>query len=100
VFPTHYEGFGMPLLEAMACGCPAIVADTPALVEVGVDCVRRYRPGDVEALAVQLALVHAVEISELRSSVASARDRAARFTWLQAAGRTADVYRSVELGVE
>ena len=54
VFPTLYEGFGLPPLEAVACGTPAIVSDLPVLRETGGDAVHYVAPGDVEAWAAAL----------------------------------------------
>ncbi len=55
VYPSLAEGFGLPPLEAMACGCPAIVADTTSLPEVVVDAGYRFSPHPPESLAVLLA---------------------------------------------
>ena len=51
VFPSRYEGFGLPPVEALACGVPALVSDIPVLHESTGDAARFVRPGDVEAWA-------------------------------------------------
>ena len=51
VFPSFYEGFGFPPLEAMACGCPVIVSRTPSLAEVCGDAAHYIDPHDVESIA-------------------------------------------------
>jgi glycosyltransferase involved in cell wall biosynthesis len=54
VFPSIYEGFGLPLVEAMACGCPVVAADIPPLRETGGTAVLYCDPGDPENIAAQV----------------------------------------------
>ncbi len=54
VFPSKYEGFGIPPLEAMACGCPVIASDIPVLREVCSGSVLYFRPGDVNDLSMKM----------------------------------------------
>lgn len=80
VFPSRYEGFGLPPVEAMTAGCPVIISDQPALVEVCGDAALRCGIDDVATLARHL---HALESDKtLRTGLAAAgRERASRFTW-------------------
>jgi glycosyltransferase involved in cell wall biosynthesis len=87
VFPSRYEGFGIPPLEAMACGCPVICTTAASLVEVCGEAVLYFDPLDIEALREQM---------ECLASDPSQRDRlrqaglgqAQKFTWRQTALQT------------
>ena len=92
--PSHYEGFGFPVLEAMGCGTPVICADRASLPEIARDAAVLVDPDDDGALATALARVHGD--SELRATlVARGRARAATFTWAATAQATLELYRQV-----
>jgi glycosyltransferase involved in cell wall biosynthesis len=94
VFPSVYEGFGLPVIEAMACGTPVITADVPALTEVAGGAAVHVASLDVEALGD--ALVALAGDRERRADL-SARglERARAFSWRRAALETLAVYRQV-----
>ncbi|MDH4193981.1 MAG: glycosyltransferase family 4 protein [Nitrospirota bacterium] len=94
VFPSLYEGFGMPLLEAMACGAPTIIGTGSALSEVGGDAVLYVNPQDPEQLGVELErLVSDQGLQEqLRTK---GFERVKQFTWDRAAQQTLDLYWEV-----
>jgi glycosyltransferase involved in cell wall biosynthesis len=92
VFPSLYEGFGFPPLEAMACGCPVASSDAGALAEVCGDAALLFDPEDIEEIAAALDRITSDE--ELRRRLRKAGvSRAGRFTWSGAASRYVDIYR-------
>jgi alpha-1,3-rhamnosyl/mannosyltransferase len=94
VFPSLYEGFGLPVLEAMACGTPVVCSNTSSLPEVAGDpsAALLVDPLDTEALAEALRLV--LTNNNLRAELRRrGLARAARFTWQQTAAATLAIYR-------
>jgi glycosyltransferase involved in cell wall biosynthesis len=92
VFPSLYEGFGLPALEAMACGTPVIASNTTGLAEAVGDAGLTVDPRSAEELAEAMRRVLGDE--ELRARlVAAGHARAAAFTWARTARATAGVYR-------
>jgi alpha-1,3-rhamnosyl/mannosyltransferase len=94
VLPSLYEGFGLPLAEAMAAGTPAVASDIPALREVGGEAVRYADPHDPASFTAAIrAALDDREGARLRA--AAARGRARRFRWEATARATLDVYRAL-----
>ena len=94
VYPSLYEGFGMPVLEAMACGAPVVTSKTTALGEVAGEAAVLVAPQDPAALAA--AIVRLSEDEPLRAVMrARGFDRIKRFTWQQAAAMTLSLYREL-----
>jgi glycosyltransferase involved in cell wall biosynthesis len=94
VFPSVYEGFGLPVVEAMACGTAVITGDAAALGEVAGDAAECVNPLDVDALGD--AIVALARSRERRDALARrGLARAHTFSWERAAASTLDVYRRV-----
>ena len=94
VHPSFYEGFGLPPLEAMTCGTPAIVSNVSALPEVVGDAALLVNPHDIDGLTV--AMWRLLTDDDLRDSfIAKGFKRADTFSWKRAAEETLAVYRRV-----
>jgi glycosyltransferase involved in cell wall biosynthesis len=93
-FPSLYEGFGLPVLEAMACGTPVVCSDTGALAETAGGAALLAHP--LESGAIAVAISQALGDASLRASLRdSGLERARQFTWARTAALTAEVYRKV-----
>ena len=91
-FPSRYEGFGLPPLEAMACGTPTIVADATSLPEVVGDAALMHLPGDWQTLAE--ALRRLLTDADLRADLRQrGLARAGQFSWTRVAAETRAVYQ-------
>jgi alpha-1,3-rhamnosyl/mannosyltransferase len=94
IFPSHYEGFGLPVLEAMSSGTPVVCSNASSIPEVVGDAALMSDPLDVELLAENIQ--KALEDVHYRSfAIEGGLVRSSQFTWDLCANRTIDVYQSV-----
>ena len=93
VFPSLYEGFGLPALEAMACGTPVVCSNTSSLPEVAGDAALLVDPLNVNALAATIGRVLG-DAALAGDMCQRGLQQAARFTWAQTAQQTLAIYRS------
>jgi glycosyltransferase involved in cell wall biosynthesis len=94
VYPSRYEGFGLPLLEAMATGTPVIASETPAHREIAEDAALYADTEDADGFARQM--IHLLEDAGSRTKfVEAGSQRASQFSWSRAAREHLRVYREV-----
>jgi len=94
VFPSLYEGFGLPVLEAMACGCPVICSNVASLPEVAGDAGILFDPFQVEDLGAAIDKV-AGDCTLREDLIQKGLLRAAQFSWENTAKKTLEVFRAV-----
>lgn len=94
IFPSLFEGFGLPVIEAMACGCPVVCSDTTSLPEVAGDAACLVDPNSVEGIAEGLSALWGND-AELLNFSQKGLVRAAFFSWKKTALETIEVYRKV-----
>ena len=94
VFPSFYEGFGLPILEAMACGCPVITSNVSSMPEVAGDAALLIDPKNTEAIAQAMASV--ISNEKLRKKlIEKGYEQVKKFTWDKTAEETLALYKQV-----
>jgi len=97
VLPSLYEGFGLPVLEAMACGTPVACSSTSSLPEISGDGALHFDPNDVESMTETLRRL--LRDADLRASLRQrGLKQAARFSWERVADETEAIYKAVLKG--
>lgn len=94
VFPSRYEGFGLPPLEAMACGCPVVSSNAASLPEICGAAARMVSPDDLNAMAA--AVMQLITDESLHADlVRKGREQASRFSWSQTVRKWSDLLDSL-----
>ena len=94
VFPSLYEGFGMPILEAMANGCPTAIADASCFPEIGGDASLYFSPKDTDSIADTLKTM--IQDESLRRELTrKGLQRASKFSWQRCAEQHMELYKSL-----
>jgi len=95
IFPSLYEGFGIPVLEAFQCGCPVIASNSSSLTEIGGEAALYFDPKDI--LSIQKKVTDVIYDNMLRTKLREkGLIRAKEFSWEKAAIKTKELYLSVE----
>ena len=92
IYPSIYEGFGLPVLEAMSHGCPVVSSNADVLVEVGGEASIYFDPHSVDGLKAALKTADGLDNLEYSALVAA---NLSRFSWARSAGELAELYRSL-----
>ena len=93
VYPSLYEGFGMPLLEAMACETPVLTSNCSSLPEVSGNAALLFDPYAPESISNAMEL--AIDSGQRQALIDAGRKRSGEFSWRRMANETAEVYRSL-----
>ena len=98
LYPSFYEGFGLPVVEAMACGCPVIAANTSSLPEIMPDGEWLVDPHDIADIAARMQRMLSLA-PEARRLISEKNQRRAReFTWEKAAVRMREIFLALQNG--
>ena len=98
VFPSLYEGFGIPTLEAFACNCPVVLSNTSSMPEVGGNAVEYINPNDVNDMTQKIQNVLNDENLRVRM-IEKGREQLKKFDWDEIAQQTIDCYKEVLNGL-
>ncbi len=95
IYPSLYEGFGFPVLEAMACGCPVICSNTSSLPEIGNQAALYLNPKKESDIAHAIKLILCLNSEKRKKLIQAGFDQAKKFSWTKTARQTLSVYQEV-----
>lgn len=95
LLPSIYEGFGLPVLESMACGTPVICSKNSSLVEIGADAALYCNPSSSADIAEKIMEVSSLSDNQRDTLAPKLQDHAKKYSWHKVAGETIEVYRKV-----
>jgi glycosyltransferase involved in cell wall biosynthesis len=93
VYPSLYEGFGIPLLEAMACGCPIVASKIPSTLEIAKNIPVYFEPGDVQALI--RALDEVLDNKPSEEKIQEGLSLVCQYSWERMASGILDVFKTM-----
>ncbi len=94
VYPSLYEGFGLPILEAMSLGCPVICSNTSSMKEIGADAVRFFDPSKINDMTVAVEQIINSE-KDRKFLIKKGFERNRNFSWIKCAKETLAIYNNV-----
>ncbi len=100
VYPSLYEGFGLPILEAMACGAPTVTSNNSSMAEIAKDAAILVDPRSEPQLTRAIEMVLDLNLENYQKMVRASMDRARRYTWARTARQTLDVYEDLYKTIE
>ena len=100
VYPSLYEGFGLPILEAMACGAPIITSNNSSMAEIGKDVAILVDPRNETQMIKAINFVLNLETDNYQKMVRASLDRARKYSWLKTAKETLQVYQELYKSAE
>ena len=94
VFPSHYEGFGIPVLESFTCGCPVICSNTSSLPEIAGDGAYFFDP--TSEISIKDSIQKVIENSNLREDLINkGLKQVKKFSWEKTAAQTYEIYKNI-----
>lgn len=100
VYPSLYEGFGLPILEAMACGAPTVTSNNSSMAEIAKGAAILVDPRSEPQLTRAIEMVLDLNLENYQKMVRASMDRARKYTWAKTARQTLDVYEDLYKTIE